>query len=210
MLIKICGLTRADDMRASVDAGADLVGINLWSGSKRYVAPADVPPLMAAAHGAQTVAVLVDPSDAEIESARALGFDWLQLHGNETPERCRAIDGRWLKAIRLDSNAALAAVASYSGPLLLVDAPSSGYGGSGRLADWTLAERAARMRPMLLAGGLTPDNVAAAITAVRPAGVDVASGVERAPRQKDSALIVAFIDHARRIARAVDSSGGKE
>ncbi len=199
MLIKICGLTNVDDVHLAVEAGADLIGVNLWPGSKRYVAPAEVAPLLAAVDGrAQTVAVLVNPGDDEIENAVAAGFDWLQLHGDETPERCRALPGEWLKALRLDE-ASFASLCQYGGSLLLVDAPSPGYGGSGRVADWTLAERAARLRPILLAGGLTPDLVADAIYAVRPAGVDVASGVERSPRQKDPAALKAFVDAVRRV-----------
>jgi phosphoribosylanthranilate isomerase len=120
-----------------------------------------------------------------------------QLHGDETPDYCARFGARFVKAIRLRDAASLDALARYGGELALVDADAPGYGGSGRRADWTLAAAAAKRRKLLLAGGLTPDNVADAVRAVAPFGVDVAGGVERAPGVKDWKQIAAFIAAAK-------------
>ena len=111
----------------------------------------------------------------------------MQLHGDETPDFCRRFAGRYIKAVRLRDAASLARLAAYACDFVLVDADTPGYGGSGQRADVALARRGGRAaRRVILAGGLTPDNVAEAIAAVRPYGVDVAGGVERAPGVKDS------------------------
>ncbi|RMH36352.1 MAG: phosphoribosylanthranilate isomerase [Deltaproteobacteria bacterium] len=201
MIVKICGVRRPEDAAAAARAGADWIGINLWRGSRRYCDPAAAKRVAAAARAAgsvHVVGVFVNATAADIARAVAdIGLDRVQLHGDETPAFCAALPHPWLKAIALSGDDALARLRAYGGDLALVDTPTAGYGGSGRTGDWSLAARAAAIRRVLLAGGLTPDNVAAAIRAVRPHGVDVAGGVEREPGVKDPAAMAAFVRAAR-------------
>jgi phosphoribosylanthranilate isomerase len=198
--VKICGITSLDDALACVDAGADAIGFNFWPRSKRHV-PVEraaaiakrVPPNM------RTVGVFVDPSAEEVERAFASGaIDLAQLHGDETPDFCRRFAGRYIKAVRLRDQASVARMAEYACDFVLVDADTPGYGGSGQRADATLAAEAAKLRRVILAGGLTADNVADAVAAVKPYGVDVAGGVEREPGVKDWIKVAAFVQAAKR------------
>lgn len=199
MFVKICGIRTAEDARACVEAGADAVGFNLWPGSKRHVTVEEaaaigrtLPP------GLRRFGVFVNAAPDEIARAFEAGaIDTAQLHGDETREFCARLGRPLMKALRLKDAGSLEGLEAWPGPLVLVDADSSGYGGSGLRIDEALAARAARVRPILLAGGLTPENVAGAIRAVRPFGVDVASGVEAAPGQKDAARVAAFVRAAR-------------
>jgi phosphoribosylanthranilate isomerase len=197
--VKICGVTALDDALACVDAGADAIGFNFWPKSKRYI------PIEQAASIAKklppelrTVGVFVDPSEADVTRAFASGaIDLAQLHGDESPAFCARFAGRYIKALRLRDEATLARLGDYDCDLVLVDADTPGYGGSGQRADVSLAERAARARRVILAGGLTPENVAGAVQAVRPYGVDVAGGVEREPGVKDWIKVAAFVAQAK-------------
>jgi phosphoribosylanthranilate isomerase len=197
--VKICGVTTLDDALACAEAGADAIGFNFWPRSRRFVAvevaaaiAGRLPPRV------RTVGVFVDPTAAEVERAFAAGaIAVAQLHGDETPAFCAAFAGRCWKALRLRDRATLARLGDYDCELVLVDADTPGYGGSGERADVDLAAEAARLRPLLLAGGLTPDNVAAAIERVRPFGVDVAGGVESAPGIKDWGKVAAFVARAK-------------
>lgn len=199
VFVKICGVTTLDDALACVDAGADALGFNFWRRSKRHVAVEQASAIAKRlpAH-VRTVGVFVDPSEADVERAFAAGaIDLAQLHGDETPDFCRRFAGRYIKALRLAGESTLARFGDYSCDLFLVDADSEGYGGSGRRADVALARRAAASRRVILAGGLTPENVAAAIAEVRPYGVDVAGGVEREPGVKDWIKVAAFVKAAK-------------
>jgi phosphoribosylanthranilate isomerase len=199
--VKICGLTRLEDALAAVRLGADALGFNFWPGSKRYLAPAAareiiraLPPLVT------TVGVFVDPTRDEAMAAAAVsGVQVLQLHGDEPPEACARLPLPVLKAIRVGGPEALALLDRYAGAVagFLLDADSAGYGGSGQTFDWGLAALAAARAPVVLAGGLTPANVAEAVRAVHPWGVDVASGVESAPGLKDLHLVSRFIRAAK-------------
>lgn len=204
--VKICGITRAADAVAAAAAGADAVGFNLWPGSPRCIDLA-----AAAAWIAELpsfllrVAVMVDPDPAEVVRVAALPFiDRLQFHGRESPAFCAACAGRgipFIKAVRPRTPADLGALPTFSTRDLLLDAFVPGVpGGTGRTADWTLAAAAVATHPelrLVLAGGLNPDNVGAAVAAVRPYGVDVAGGVETGPGAKDAGKIRAFIAAAR-------------
>ncbi len=202
--VKICGVTTLDDALACVDAGADAIGFNFWPRSKRHIAVDDaakiakrLPP------NVRTVGVFVDPTAAQVTAAVASGaIDLVQLHGDETPEFCREFGGRYIKAVRLRDASSLATLAQYPCDLVLVDADTPGYGGSGQRADVGLACAAAARRRIILAGGLTPDNVAAAIAEVKPYGVDVAGGVEREPGVKDWIKVAAFVAAAKRAGEA--------
>jgi phosphoribosylanthranilate isomerase len=201
--VKICGVTRAEDALLAVRHGADAIGFNFWPRSKRYVAPevarrivARLPPLVV------TVGVFVDPSLEEIRAAvDASRVGTVQLHGDEPPALCAAIGLPVLKAIRVKDAHSLAALASYEVAGFLLDSATPGYGGSGETFDWKLAAEAAQAVPVVLAGGLTPENVAAAVQAVRPFAVDVASGVESAPGVKDEEKVRRFIERAKEALR---------
>lgn len=202
--VKICGVTRLEDALAAARLGADALGFNFWPGSKRYIPPAEaraivrrLPPLVAA------VGVFVDPSREEVlRAAEASGIGAVQLHGDEPPELCRDLPLPVLKAIRVEGPASLDRLRDYDAVQgFLLDSAGPGFGGSGRTFDWTLAAKAARAHAIVLAGGLGPDNVAEAIRAVRPWGVDVASGVESAPGVKDIGKTRAFLERAREAAR---------
>jgi phosphoribosylanthranilate isomerase len=216
--IKICGITNITDARAAVDAGADAIGLNFYSKSRRYVdqktaqaiaaeLPADV----------MKVGVFVNHDQRSIEStASFVGLDAIQLHGDEGADQIAALPVNLLvlRALRCaaDINSLLAHFVNEcnaSGRLpdaILLDADAGAeYGGTGERADWHLIARHRSTLadiPLILAGGLTPANVAAGIAAVRPDGVDVASGVESRPGTKDRAQILAFVTAAK---QALDS-----
>jgi phosphoribosylanthranilate isomerase len=199
--VKICGVTSVEDALLCAEAGADAIGMNFWSGSKRAI---DVGRGAAIARalppGILKVGVFVDAERPAIERAiREAGLDAVQLHGNETPDACRGFAVTVIKAIRVGESGGspAEAAARYEVDYVLLDADAgAGYGGSGRTFDWNRAAGVASGR-LFLAGGLRPDNVAEAIRIVRPYAVDTASGVEQAPGQKDPALVKEFIDHAK-------------
>ena len=144
------------------------------------------------------VGVFVDPTrDEVLRAVDQSGIAVAQLHGDEPPELCLSLPLPVLKAIRVADVHALAAIASYEVQGFLLDAPTAGYGGSGLTFDWELAAQVARELPIVLAGGLGPDNVAEAVRVVRPWAVDVASGVERAPGVKDHDRMRLFIERAK-------------
>jgi phosphoribosylanthranilate isomerase len=197
--VKICGITRLEDALTAVQLGADALGFNFWPRSKRHVTPAAaraivrrLPPLVTA------VGVFVDPTREEVLAAvDTAGVTMAQLHGDESPELCLSIPIPVLKAIRVADGSSLAALASYEVRGFVLDTPSPGYGGSGRTFDWSLVAEAARAMPVILAGGLTPENVAEAVRSVRPWAVDVASGVESAPGIKDPDKMRRFLEAAQ-------------
>jgi len=198
---KICGITRAEDALAAAAAGADAVGFVFWERSPRAVTFARareiirrLPPFVT------TVALFVDPADEEVAAAIDAGCDLLQFHGEESPARCARAGRPWIKAVRVRQGTALHDVAAqYAGArALLLDAFVEGVpGGTGSRFDWGLVPRDLPL-PIVLAGGLTPDNVGAAIRTVRPWAVDVSGGVESAKGIKDHARMAAFIEGARR------------
>lgn len=202
MHIKICGIRTLDEALAAAEAGADMLGFNFYPPSPRAITPSDcaaiVAELRARGHAVTCVGVFVN---ADPEFVRAVlddcGLDMAQLSGDEPPDDLTVLGSRAFKAIRpQDVNEAEVLARRYARsapPALLLDARVAGlYGGSGQTADWDLARRLAERYPLLLAGGLQPANVAAAIRAAHPWGVDVASGVELAPGVKSPEKIQAF------------------
>lgn len=195
--IKICGIKTVDDALAAMDAGADLIGFNFYPKSPRYVEVGMCRNIMSVLRqiGRVTcVGVFVNASVAEILATMdTLGLNNAQLHGDETAEMLNQLDGRGFKAFR-GIPQSIDGFARRESPAFLVDASVKGvYGGSGVTADWNGAAKLATKYPLLLAGGLTPENVADAVRWVRPWGVDVASGVESAPGEKDPARMKAFV-----------------
>jgi phosphoribosylanthranilate isomerase len=197
--VKVCGVTRPEDARAAAGEGADAIGINLWPASKRYAAP-EVARAVARAipDGVLRFGVFVDADKHDVVEARdELGLHYLQLHGDEAPALLDELGETSFKAVRLSGQDVVDGLHRWPGPFVLVDAYRAGApGGTGELADWDLARQAARRRTVWLAGGLRPENVAAAVAQVRPYGVDVASGVEASPGVKDPTLVRAFIQAA--------------
>ncbi len=212
-VVKICGTTSLEDALLAAEAGANLLGFVLYPPSPRYVAPEQAARIVDALHRAvphppHCVGVFVNVCAAEVENFLTNSFfDYAQLHGDEDESWLSALGGQAFKAIRpsnpaqaLDHSARLALPHSAPGPHLLLDAYTPHvYGGTGQQADWQSAAAVARnVDHLLLAGGLTPDNVAAAIQTVRPWGVDVASGVEERPGVKNPQRLRAFLDAVHR------------
>lgn len=209
MLVKICGIKDADAMRAAAEAGADLLGFVFFPPSPRAVTPAEAAALSATVTGGPLrVGLFVDPTDEALAATlAAIPLDILQLHGEETPERCAAIRARFgrpvMKALGIATPADLDALAAYAPAVdrFLLDAkapPGAPLpGGNAAPFDWTLTAGRDIPRPWLLAGGLTPQNVAEAIRVAGAPGVDVSSGVEKARGVKDPGLIAAFVAAAR-------------
>jgi phosphoribosylanthranilate isomerase len=204
--VKICGIRTGAQAEAVINAGADALGINFYPKSKRFVALDEALPwLNEISDSVPRVAVTVNATDDELERiADSGGIDWIQLHGNETPDRLKSLIHRGLpvfRALGVKDKAMLQSAAAYPGTTLLLDAYApTEYGGSGETMDWKLGAQAVQQWPdrqIVLAGGLVPDNVARAVKQVQPAGVDVASGIESEPGVKDLGLVRAFIEAAR-------------
>lgn len=198
-LVKICGITRPADARQAAVAGADLIGLNFWRGSKRFVEDRQAREIIAAIPtGVLRVGVFVNAHPLVVtETMAELKLDRVQLHGDEI-----AASWTWLRpdqvirAIPVRDQASLQDALAWEAGLFLYDAYAEGYGGSGQRAPWDVVAAGAR-RPFLIAGGLNPTNVAEAIVATRPDGVDVSSGVESARGIKDMRKVRAFIKQAR-------------
>ena len=209
MKVKICGITSLEDARAAVDAGADMLGFNFFIASPRFISPDNCARITAALNGSgvSLVGVFVNASVEEIRAVQqGCGLDLAQLSGDEPPEvvtMLSMLGVRVVKALRPADPAALEAdlarfMPRQEAPAWLVDAYRPGeYGGTGQTADWSLAAGLAARAPILLAGGLSPENAAQAVRQVRPWGLDVASGVESAPGKKDARRMAAFIQAAR-------------
>lgn len=198
---KICGITRVEDGAASATAGADAIGLMFYSGSKRNVAlplaraiVESLPPFVG------RVGVFVNPSVEQVRAAVAqCGLTAVQLHGEETPEFCESLRGLTvIKAFRVQDRAILQELPRFSVSAWLLDSHVAGSrGGTGQPFDWGIAKEATRLgTPVILAGGLNPDNVADAIRAVGPYAVDVSSGVEISAGVKDIEKVKRFVNAA--------------
>ena len=205
---KICGITRIEDALAAVEAGADAIGLVFYAKSPRAVNVLQARAIIAALPPfVTTVGLFVNASRCELnETLDAVPLDMLQLHGQETPERVAEVRARYglpvMKAVGVADEGDLSAVFEYSlaADQLLIDAkPPKGAdlpGGNGLAFDWRLVAQRRWLRPWMLAGGLTPENVAQAIRLTNARQVDVSSGVESAPGVKDPARIAAFVKAA--------------
>ena len=203
MRVKICGITNERDALEAVDAGADALGFMFYKGSPRHIEAAvaaqiiaKLPPFVA------KVGVFVNESAEAIRAlADQCGLDTLQFHGNETPEFCLGFPRlKTIRAFRIRDQESLPGLNAFRTDAWLLDSFVPGkQGGTGAVFQWELAHQISRTGPaVILAGGLTPQNVAAAISVVRPYGVDVSSGVEAEVGRKDVAKVRAFIKEARR------------
>lgn len=208
LIIKICGVKTEAILDATIDAGADMVGFMHFQRSPRHLELDPIGELISLARGRiETCVVLVNPDNTLVAQVAALGPDWIQLHGPETPHRVEAIRDEAgiaiLKVCSIGSAADVAAVSSFAecADRILLDAKppkdATRAGGLGVPFDWSLLKALDPELAFMLSGGLTPDNIAAALKVTRPMGVDVSSGVEKAPGVKDAALIRAFITNAR-------------
>lgn len=200
LCVKVCGITRADDAVAAIEAGADLLGFNFYPKSPRFIAPEEAAPIVALLpRHVQAVGIFVDADPAFVEHACATAkLALLQFHGNESPEYCRRFDAPVMKALRVASLADLESTAApYPAGWLLVDAADpTRYGGTGRALPIEPVPRELARR-LFVAGGLAPATVTDVVRRLRPLGVDVCSGVERAPGLKDHALLRDFVTHAK-------------
>ena len=199
MFVKICGITSVGDARQAVAAGATALGFVFWPKSPRFVTPdlaAEI--VRAVPPGVETVGVFVDaPIDSIIATVERVGLTTVQLHGDEPAAYATALKRPVLRAVRVGADPA--ADEWPEGTRLLLDAIDPAVrGGTGMQVDWAGAALVARDREVVLAGGLTPDNVGAAIERVRPWGVDVSSGVEQAPGVKDPDKVARFVANATR------------
>ena len=204
-LVKVCGVTNVEDALAALDAGADMLGFNFYARSPRYITPAAARKIVERLPEAVScVGVFVNESAPVFVEriAREAGLGAVQLHGDETPEYCQSLrDLTTIKALRVGAEYKVETAAAYDTDAVLLDAYVAGErGGTGHTFDWALATLTRERVPRLfLAGGLNPDNVAAALAAVRPYAVDVCSGVETSPGRKSPELM-------RRFVKAVASS----
>ena len=199
--VKICGITNVADGLIAAEAGADMIGLMFYEQSPRHISLAraveiarELPPLVV------RVGVFANPDEAIVTRAIAeCGLGLLQFHGDETSDFCTKFGIMSMKALRMRDAESLAQLEHYHTDAFLLDAHSkSGLGGTGEMFNWDLAVEAKKFgKPIFLAGGLTPENVAAAVLKVQPFAVDVSSGVESAPGKKDSAKVRAFIAAAK-------------
>jgi phosphoribosylanthranilate isomerase len=203
--IKMCGMKRLEDARFAAASGADFLGFIRHAASPRYVDTAYAKELLAWIYGPQKVGVYVGGDARSInEDAQEIGFDYVQIHGDLSQGRLSDIAVPVVRALSVGQDAVKAQLllemdrVRNDVSFFLVDAHVPGqWGGTGQLANWDLARTLAASFPIMLAGGLTPDNVAAAIEHVKPWGVDVASGIETAPAEKDFALMESFFESVR-------------
>ena len=207
--VKICGITRAQDARLAEELGASMLGFNFYEKSPRAIAPADAWRIRKRlSEKTQPVGVFVNwKPQAVLALARAIDLLAIQLHGDESPAQVSSYGGEFnvIKALRVGPRFSATVFRRFDKScMFLLDAAKQGqFGGTGKTFDWAVAQQAAKSRMVMLAGGLTPENVAEAILAVRPYAVDVASGVESRPGKKDPGKLRAFFSEVARANRAL-------
>jgi phosphoribosylanthranilate isomerase len=199
--VKICGITRNEDLQAACNAGADALGFVFYAKSARHLEIGQAAALMAQLPPfVQSIGLFVDAEPAMVEAVlNAVPLDLLQFHGNEAPDYCRSFARPYLKAVRMREGTDLVKYCAdfHDARALLLDAYVPGVpGGTGERFDWNLIPAGLGL-PLVLSGGLKPDNVAQAVKTVRPWAVDVSSGVESAPGIKDAGKVAAFIAQAK-------------
>lgn len=202
--VKVCGVTTYEDAATAIDLGVDALGFNFYHKSPRYIAPADareiakkLPPF--------TSLVGLFVNELQLDVVRSVAdmvkLTIIQLHGNESPEYCQQLlPWRVIKALRVGENFDVSHVKDFPDSSILLDNHSTeAYGGTGSLFDWSVAVQAKQYKPyLILAGGLTPENIVSAIRTVKPYGIDVCSGVESAPGRKDRVRLQNFMQEVQR------------
>lgn len=214
MWVKICGITRGEDASLAARLGVQAVGFVLWPGSRRFIKPAeakaiarDLPPSVT------PVGVFVDQRFEHVTAiARLVGLGAVQLHGSESAEYCSRVRAPVIKAVAVGEGFCPSSLTDLPPivTLLLDAADLAVHGGTGRTVDWAIASQVARTRRTILAGGLTPGNVAAAIRAVQPYGVDVSSGVERFPGVKHEDRLRRFLEEVRACCAGAEGDAGPD
>jgi len=201
-LVKICGITNLDDALAALDAGADALGFNFYPRSPRYIKPETAGRIIEnVPDEVLTVGVFVNEALAVVEKTTSVaGISAIQLHGTESPEYCKALEGRYLiKVFATGSEFKPETVLDYQVKAIMLDAyDGKTFGGSGKLSDWSIARKTRELFPALfLAGGLSAENVSEAIDRVNPYAVDACSQLENEPGQKDHARVRDFVAAVR-------------
>jgi phosphoribosylanthranilate isomerase len=216
ILVKICGITNWPDAKAAIDAGANILGFNFYEKSLRRVSTVEAATMRGKLPaGVEAFGLFVNAKPAEIASLHGfVRFNAAQLHGDETPaivsEVSRTVPV--IKAFRVAADFPLSTLDKYHDAFaFLLDGSRTGqFGGTGASADWNVARRAVAAHRIILAGGLTPENVGAAIRSVRPYAVDVASGVESKPGKKDHMRVKEFIDEVRRMEQQLEAAQAEQ
>ncbi|MCP3677797.1 MAG: phosphoribosylanthranilate isomerase [Deltaproteobacteria bacterium] len=201
--IKICGITLREDALGACEAGADALGFIFWQGSKRYIDPDEAKKIVKALPPFVTsVGVFVDERHDRIsEIVDLVGLDVVQLHGTESPEFCAAVKRPVVKAFRVTGEEVVSELSRYNVSAYLLDTYREGVsGGTGETFNWDIARKATVSGRVILAGGLTPENISDAVGQVEPYGVDVSSGVEMSEGKKDLERVRLFIERAREAA----------
>ncbi len=202
--VKICGITNTEDAVMAIEAGADALGFVFHGKSPRFITPDNaaeiirkLPPFVT------TVGLFVNPDIGFVNStADSCGIDIIQLHGDETADFCSRVNRRVVKVFRIRNEESLSSIKDYRVAGFLLDAYSpEAYGGTGKTFNWDIARDAKKYGPVILAGGLSPENVRQAIERVKPYAVDVSSGVEAAPGRKDPGKVREFIKMAKGVGR---------
>ena len=200
--VKICGITNLEDALCVVAAGADALGFVFYAKSPRYIHPEKVAQIVSKLPPFVTTVGLFVNADPETirQTMGVTGLNVIQLHGDELPEDCCLFSSPVIKAVRVKDVGSLAGIDEYKVSALLLDAwNDQQYGGTGESFDWQLAKKLTGNLPIILAGGLTPDNVAQAIQMINPYAVDVSSGVEERPGHKDYKKVREFIKKVKAV-----------
>lgn len=199
-MVKICGITNLDDARAAIESGADAIGFIFDPKSPRYVEPQKAQIIIASLPSVKTIGVFVNPAlDFVNEVIDKTGISTVQLHGEESPEFCQKIKKPVIKTLHIQSEDDFSLADQYDVEQFLLDSKKGMLrGGTGIKLDWDLAKLFAQKHKTILAGGLTPKNVADGVEKVQPAGVDVSSGVEVLRGKKDFSKIEKFVTNAKK------------
>ena len=209
--VKVCGIRSLEEAEAALDAGADALGFNFWPPSPRYIAPRAASEVInELSPVGSLVGVFVNEEANRVRDiASELRLSAIQLHGDESPEFCEGLSGiKTIKAIRVGQDFDLGVIEKYSVSMMLLDSDIKGsYGGTGQRFDWRIAIEAKRFARIILAGGLNIDNVWEAITHVRPAAIDVCSGIEAEPGRKDFDKLRRFMSAVARANALIASEG---